>query len=448
MSHEWAANDETEADVDRHSSTRRLTRTRTSSGESSSEMLPTPASPAATQDTPFLQDVQAQDTQNSPPGRQQNAPTRSPSTSNFISSPLNPAGPSSPSNLVPNPFARPPRPITSTSYSRPNSRGSTNTLNLNFLPGSSSVSPFSAMAPGSRGSMVLYRLAEPSDHIPSLPTNRDSLAPPNAQFLAANRDSVMSSSGDSIVSLASDSKYPSGIGLPVGLPGTQRGLVPYAYDPALDENDPADEEDFLHEPDQKDFWVTGDGAGAPAGAKLKAKSLYTHSFPWRGIMNISFLLLLLGALLCLFILYPVLTFFRCVTKWLGIRNVYMLTCCIAEMRHETWPSTATSTSTRQASLQCCTCHPLSSRSVRLTDSDPDSKCPSSSIQTHLTLRKRGQDSTGKITSSCSLTSSTSRGERFMQVTILSGKPWICGTVRRRIWSGMTRSRSRRGMGVW
>jgi beta-glucan synthesis-associated protein KRE6 len=190
-------------------------------------------------------------------------PSRSLSSPNFVSSPLNPRAPSSLST----------RP-------RPQSRGSMTIARLasddsQALGGS--VSPFSTLGSGGqRGSMVLYRLAAEED--------MGALLPPK---LNNNRDSIASSSGDSIFSLSSDSKYPSGITY-----GGTRGLVPYAYDPAIDDQDPPDEEDMLHDPDGK-------------GAKQNSTFL-----PWRGFLNVGVLLVLILGLLCLFIFYPVLTFIR------------------------------------------------------------------------------------------------------------------------------------------
>lgn len=97
---------------------------------------------------------------------------------------------------------------------------------------------------------------------------------------------MVSSSGDSVVSFQSDTKYPSEI-------STIRGLVPYAYDPASDEMEPPDAEDYLHDPKSK---------GGFKGDK--------GEFPWRGILNVAVLLLLVLGLLILFIFYPVLTFYR------------------------------------------------------------------------------------------------------------------------------------------
>lgn len=211
---------------------------------------------------------------------QNRAAVRSSSTASFISSPLNPASP---------PFAR-------SLSSRPPSRSST-TLSK-FMPSyddSALLSPhFTGTSlpagVGQRGSMVLYRLADERDRPTSnlVTTNgsdHDSLLVPPK--FPSNRESVLSTSGDSIFSFHSDSKYPS------GMPGTQRGLVAYPYDPVLDELDAPDEEDFLHDPTSK---------GGMRGQR--------GAFPWRGIMNVSILLLLILALLSLFVFYPVLQFFR------------------------------------------------------------------------------------------------------------------------------------------
>jgi beta-glucanase (GH16 family) len=124
--------------------------------------------------------------------------------------------------------------------------------------------------------MVLYRLATGDEQGELLP-------PPT---LLNNRASVASSSGDSIFSLSSDSKYPSGVTY------GQRGLVPYAYDPDIDDKEPPDEEDMLHDPDDK------------GGEKTSSW------FAMRGFLNVGVLLLLISGLLCLFIFYPVLRFIR------------------------------------------------------------------------------------------------------------------------------------------
>lgn len=65
--------------------------------------------------------------------------------------------------------------------------------------------------------------------------------------------------------------------------------MPYAYDPAIDDKEPPDEEDLLHDPDGK------------------GKS--SSSWAWRGFLNVGVLVVLISGLLCLFIFYPVLMFF-------------------------------------------------------------------------------------------------------------------------------------------
>ena len=110
--------------------------------------------------------------------------------------------------------------------------------------------------------MILYRLADERSLNDSV-----NLLPPKK--LGSKRSSMHSSSGDSV--------YSSGI----------RGLVPYEYDPSQD-NGPADEEDLLHDPTRDDVPKMG-----------------KRQMPWRGIFNVSLLLFLVLAMLCLFVFYPV-----------------------------------------------------------------------------------------------------------------------------------------------
>ncbi|KAG6886734.1 hypothetical protein C0995_005352 [Termitomyces sp. Mi166 len=113
------------------------------------------------------------------------------------------------------------------------------------------------------------------------------LLPPPRFPGGANRDSTISSSAASFVSL--DSKYPLSH-RDSAFPSTPRGvLVPYEYDPTADELELADEEDMIHDP-------------AVHGVRKTR-------FPWRGILNITVLMGLILALLCLFVVYPVLTFY-------------------------------------------------------------------------------------------------------------------------------------------
>ncbi|RDB14975.1 putative beta-glucan synthesis-associated protein C23H3.11c [Hypsizygus marmoreus] len=225
-------------------------------------------------------------------------PSRAVSTAtSFVSSPLNPTSGSPPPHVT-NPFA--------TARSRPASRASHLELAsahhrdpaypalANAPPSSFPSSPTGTglgMA-GNRGSMVLYRLASDDDHgtsgIPPSSNSRDShLLPPPKFPGGTNRDSTISSSGSSFISF--DSKYPTS-NRDSAFPTAPRGLVPYAYDPGLDELDPVDEEDMLHDP--------------------AAKGRRPNQFPWRGIMNVTVLVSLILALLCLFVFYPVLTFYR------------------------------------------------------------------------------------------------------------------------------------------
>ena len=88
--------------------------------------------------------------------------------------------------------------------------------------GASSISPFSSL--WQWGSMVLYRLAGEDD--------TRALIPPK---MTNNRDSI-----------ASDLKYPCRITY-----GESRGSVPHAYDSAVDNKEPPDDENLLHDPDGK-----------------------------------------------------------------------------------------------------------------------------------------------------------------------------------------------------
>lgn len=120
--------------------------------------------------------------------------------------------------------------------------------------------------------MILYRRADAQDDV----------FPPPA-FPHANRDSVISTSGESFVSLSADSKYPAGI------LATERGLIAYAFDPFMDDQDP-NEEDPLHDPEGRVFKSSG------------------HQLSGRGLRNLTVLLLMLAGLLSLFVVYPVFMF--------------------------------------------------------------------------------------------------------------------------------------------
>ena len=65
--------------------------------------------------------------------------------------------------------------------------------------------------------------------------------------------------------------------------------MPYAYDPDLDAQEGPEDDDYLYTAEFADQQVF---------------------FSCRGVMNIGLLVVLIGALLALFVLYPVLNFFR------------------------------------------------------------------------------------------------------------------------------------------
>lgn len=186
------------------------------------------------------------------------------SSAGFVSSPLNPNSASSSLGF----------------RSRPASRGSTYFNRIASEESQALTTPFGSL--GQRGSMVLYRLAADDNA-------NESLLPPKA--FQQNRDSIASSSGDSVFSLSSDSRFPTG-------PPAQRGFVQYAYDPELEKDAPDDDDDMLHKPEY--------GRG---------KRNYCSC---RGLMNVSVLVILIGALLTLFVCYPLLDFFRNESRNLAI----------------------------------------------------------------------------------------------------------------------------------
>jgi hypothetical protein len=125
---------------------------------------------------------------------------------------------------------------------------------------------------GQRGSMLLYRLASDDDAALAAPSKRFSIG------------------SESVASF--DSKYPA---------FAPRGMVPYVYDPDTDIDDgkltPGDPDDELHMLEEPGF-----------------------SWSWRGFANIGLILILIGALLCLFILYPVILAVRDSTRNQEIQN--------------------------------------------------------------------------------------------------------------------------------
>ncbi|KAJ7229413.1 beta-glucan synthesis-associated protein-domain-containing protein [Mycena haematopus] len=237
-----------------------------------------PASPANPEAQPLQEPHPLSPTQ-STPFLPENNGSRTPSarSPSFVSSPLNPQGPGS------NPL----RPM-----SRPVSRMSSMNFASSRFPSEDAAAsapyPFSRESTLSssamRGSMILYRLADDAD------LDSGQLSPPR-MFGNSNRNSMASVA--SVASESADSKYPSGLPSP-------RGLVAYAYDPALDELDPPDEEDWLHDPS-----VKGKDGYQP-GRKYRRR----WSFPWRGLANVGVLVLLVLALLALFVSYPVISYFR------------------------------------------------------------------------------------------------------------------------------------------
>lgn len=150
---------------------------------------------------------------------------------------------------------------------------------------SSPLNPMSPRRLSSHGSMILYRLAD----------DKTALLPP--RFTSA-RNSLISTSGDSYISFRSDSKYPSTV-----LKGTPHGLVPYEYDPTHDQLDPPDDEDQLHDP-RSDIYLKADG----------------NAMPWRGILNVGLLILIILGLLTLFIFYPVYTWYTQLSKYAAEAN--------------------------------------------------------------------------------------------------------------------------------
>ncbi|KAJ7181361.1 beta-glucan synthesis-associated [Mycena crocata] len=219
--------------------------------------------PSPTQFTPFL-----------PEG------AGTPRPSSVASSPLNPSG------VTPRPPLRPNSRPGSRYASRESSYGASSRFPSEYSDMPAGPYPFSRESQAlsespMRGSMILYRLAD--DEADRRSRLSGVLSPPRA-LGAGNRDSVASFS--SIATLP-DSKYPSDI-------PSNRGLVPYAYDPAPDELEDPDEEDYLHDPSYKGY----------------AGPLKHRAFPWRGIANVGLLVLLILALLALFVSYPVISAIR------------------------------------------------------------------------------------------------------------------------------------------
>ncbi len=97
-----------------------------------------------------------------------------------------------------------------------------------------------------------------------------------------NRNSLLSTSGDSVLSLSSDSKYPSAVH------GVRaRGLVAYAFDPLAP--------DLVVDDDDDDKTLND-----PKVDRLSP----------RGMANVAALIFLLIAIISLFVVYPIVTFYK------------------------------------------------------------------------------------------------------------------------------------------
>ncbi|KAF8805046.1 hypothetical protein BYT27DRAFT_7142866 [Phlegmacium glaucopus] len=187
------------------------------------------------------------------------------SIKSFAPSPLKPPGPTT---------------VPLSPFHRSGSRGSTYINRIASEECRALASHHSLNHSGSRGSMILYRRADLA--------TEEGLLPPSRSHL--NRNSILSISADSIVSLSSDSKYPA------RTIASDRGLIAYAYDPSLDELSsatPADD-DFLHDPDDK--------FPQPPGLFPAVSS--------RGLINVLTLVALVAAIVCLFVVYPVIRFYH------------------------------------------------------------------------------------------------------------------------------------------
>ncbi|KAG9309697.1 hypothetical protein JVU11DRAFT_10371 [Chiua virens] len=203
----------------------------------------TPSTSSGSVDFPLL----PADTQSRTPRSHTVSPT-------FVSSPLNPNTPVQQS-IPPSLFPR----------SRTQSRQS---MLINRVPSEESqalTSHRTSLTPH-RASMILYRLAGTE--------GQSSLSPPSM-----NRNSLLSNSGDSILTVSYDSKYPSGSHTP-------NKFIAYPFDPSLHIDTPEDD-DALHDPSDN----------TPVYA--------SRALTMRGFVNIGVLVLVIIALLCLFIFYPI-----------------------------------------------------------------------------------------------------------------------------------------------
>ncbi|KAK7031137.1 hypothetical protein VNI00_013745 [Paramarasmius palmivorus] len=267
------------------------------------------------------------------------AGTDSPSSSNEAANPFTSPNPFNSSSNIPSEHSRPS--TSSGNGSRPNSYGPSafqsqyGSLGVGTRQNSATSVSGTPQRISSAASMVLYRVPGEDEYLQSL-RNRNSinshysdthgLLPPGpgaGHRGLSNQSSVGSFGfGDDL-----DHKYPwvrNSSGSPAHSPllgstvvpstpsslSTPRGLVPYAYDPAIDSQFPDDDEDILHDPratkeDEKKLYAPGgllyhDGHGGSRSG---------GSWSWRAIWNTSLLGILIAALLMLFLGYPILTEF-------------------------------------------------------------------------------------------------------------------------------------------
>ena len=173
---------------------------------------------------------------------------------NFVSSPLNPRA-----------FAHSPGAPSLSNGSRGQSRQNM-IFNRVASEESQALTTRRTSLTSNRTSMILYRLAGEDGQRVLSPTG-------------LNRQSILSNSGESVFTVSYDSKYPSGAHTP-------HKLVPYPFDPSLHINTPEDD-DALHDPSDNTPLERSSGIAI------------------RGFINVGVLVLLILALLCLFIFYPV-----------------------------------------------------------------------------------------------------------------------------------------------
>ncbi|KAK7437237.1 hypothetical protein VKT23_018679 [Stygiomarasmius scandens] len=184
--------------------------------------------------------------------------------------------------------------------------------------------PRSASSTGRRASMILYHITLET------PTPRSTLYDRSPVTLASattprplpgypHKRKVL----DVIVHNA-DSRYPAGSGNTI-TPNRRHSacntpvLTPYAYDPE-EEGDGYDEDDWLHDPDVPPPEVEavavakqryqGDLSRDEKGQRsiVRSRDLYDdHWFSWSWLLDVVVMLFVVAGVLCLFILYPLLT---------------------------------------------------------------------------------------------------------------------------------------------